>query len=203
MALRGVNLLSATMIVAEIGDLHRFASAPQLMAYLGLVPSEYSERPQTNPGSNNQDRQRPCAARAGGGRVDVPASGAQVGAVATPGGAYRRGDPGHRLESAKAVVSALSAFEQSRQAKRSGMHRCRSRARRLHLGSRTGGASSGCGLKEIRNGHAACRQQSGQRWENPRHCYEASGNGMTLDVRARQLPDESVVMPVTNPRISD
>ena len=24
--------------------------------------------------------------------------------------------------------------------------------------------------------------------------YEASGNGMTLDVRARQLPDESVVM---------
>ncbi len=42
MALRGVNLLSATTIVAEIGDLHRFASAPQLMAYLGLVPSEHS-----------------------------------------------------------------------------------------------------------------------------------------------------------------
>lgn len=42
MALRGVNLLSATTIVAEIGELHRFASAPQLMAYLGLVPSEYS-----------------------------------------------------------------------------------------------------------------------------------------------------------------
>ena len=42
MALRGVNLLTAVTIVAEIGDLHRFASAPQLMAYLGLVPSEYS-----------------------------------------------------------------------------------------------------------------------------------------------------------------
>lgn len=42
MALRGVNLLTATTIVAEIGDLTRFASAPQLMAYLGLVPSEYS-----------------------------------------------------------------------------------------------------------------------------------------------------------------
>lgn len=42
MALRGVNLLTATTVVAEIGDLKRFASAPQLMAYLGVVPSEYS-----------------------------------------------------------------------------------------------------------------------------------------------------------------
>jgi transposase len=42
MALRGVNLLTATIIVAEIGDLRRFASAPQLMAYLGVVPSEHS-----------------------------------------------------------------------------------------------------------------------------------------------------------------
>jgi transposase len=42
MALRGVNLLTATTILAEIGDLRRFASAPQLMAYLGVVPSEHS-----------------------------------------------------------------------------------------------------------------------------------------------------------------
>lgn len=42
MALRGVKLLTATTIAAEIGDLQRFANAPQLMAYLGLVPSEYS-----------------------------------------------------------------------------------------------------------------------------------------------------------------
>ena len=42
MALRGVSLLTATTIVAEIGDLKRFVSAPQLMAYLGVVPSEHS-----------------------------------------------------------------------------------------------------------------------------------------------------------------
>jgi transposase len=42
MALRGISLLTASTIVAEIGDLKRFASAPQLMAYLGLVPSEHS-----------------------------------------------------------------------------------------------------------------------------------------------------------------
>jgi transposase len=42
MALRGVSLLTATTIVAEIGDLRRFANAPQLMSYLGVVPSEHS-----------------------------------------------------------------------------------------------------------------------------------------------------------------
>jgi transposase len=42
MALRRMSLLIATTIVAELGDLKRFASAPQLMAYLGVVPSEHS-----------------------------------------------------------------------------------------------------------------------------------------------------------------
>ena len=40
MSLRGIALLNATTLVAELGDLHRFASAGQLMSYLGLVPSE-------------------------------------------------------------------------------------------------------------------------------------------------------------------
>lgn len=42
MALRGINRLTATTIVAEIGDLRRFPNAPQLMKYLGVVPSEHS-----------------------------------------------------------------------------------------------------------------------------------------------------------------
>ena len=42
MALRGIGLLSAVTIVAELGDLRRFRTAPELMAYLGLVPREYS-----------------------------------------------------------------------------------------------------------------------------------------------------------------
>lgn len=42
MALRGICLLAAVTVVAELGDLARFAGAPQLMAYLGLVPSEHS-----------------------------------------------------------------------------------------------------------------------------------------------------------------
>lgn len=41
-ALRGVQLLTAVIILAEVGDFRRFASPRELMAYLGLVPSEHS-----------------------------------------------------------------------------------------------------------------------------------------------------------------
>jgi len=40
MSLRGLALLNAATLVAELGDLHRFAHPSQLMSYLGLVPSE-------------------------------------------------------------------------------------------------------------------------------------------------------------------
>lgn len=41
-ALRGVALLVATGVVAELGDLTRFDHPKKLMSYLGLVPSEHS-----------------------------------------------------------------------------------------------------------------------------------------------------------------
>jgi len=40
--LRGIDTLSAMTILSELGDLRRFATAPQLMAAVGLVPSEHS-----------------------------------------------------------------------------------------------------------------------------------------------------------------
>ena len=42
MAMRGINLVTSMGVVAELGDLSRFTKATQLMAYLGLVPSEHS-----------------------------------------------------------------------------------------------------------------------------------------------------------------
>jgi transposase len=42
MAMRGFDLVAASALVAEIGDLSRFATARELMGYLGLVPSEHS-----------------------------------------------------------------------------------------------------------------------------------------------------------------
>jgi transposase len=41
-AMRGIAFLAAVTFVVEIGDVRRFYTAPQLMAYLGLVPSESS-----------------------------------------------------------------------------------------------------------------------------------------------------------------
>jgi len=41
-AMRGINLIAAVAILAEIGDLSRFQNPRELMAYLGLVPSESS-----------------------------------------------------------------------------------------------------------------------------------------------------------------
>ncbi len=41
-AMRGIDKLAATVLLAELGDISRFDSPKQLMAYLGLVPSEHS-----------------------------------------------------------------------------------------------------------------------------------------------------------------
>jgi transposase len=50
-ALRGVAPIVATTTVAEVGDMSRFAKPRQLMAYLGLVPSEDSSGESTHRGS--------------------------------------------------------------------------------------------------------------------------------------------------------
>jgi transposase len=41
-AMRGISLIVAATIAAELGDLSRFATPGMLMAYLGLIPSEHS-----------------------------------------------------------------------------------------------------------------------------------------------------------------
>jgi transposase len=48
--LRGLDLISAATLAAMIGDLTRFESPRQLMAYLGLVPSEQSSGGRTRRG---------------------------------------------------------------------------------------------------------------------------------------------------------
>jgi transposase len=50
MALRGINKLTAITIMAELGDISRFDSPTQLMAYVGLVPTVHSSGDKTNMG---------------------------------------------------------------------------------------------------------------------------------------------------------
>ncbi len=50
MALRGIKLISAMTIMAELGDITRFDSPRQLMSFVGLVPSESSSGPNRRQG---------------------------------------------------------------------------------------------------------------------------------------------------------
>jgi transposase len=59
-ALRGVQIITAVILAAELGDFARFASAPALMAYLGLIPSEHS---------SGETRRRGRITRTGNGHV--------------------------------------------------------------------------------------------------------------------------------------
>ncbi len=42
MCFKGIDFVAAVTLIAELGDLYRFEHPKQLMAYLGLVPSEHS-----------------------------------------------------------------------------------------------------------------------------------------------------------------
>jgi transposase len=50
-AFKGIGTLTALSFIVEIGDFRRFARAEQFMAFLGLVPSEYSSGGQRRLGS--------------------------------------------------------------------------------------------------------------------------------------------------------
>ena len=51
MALRGVDVITAMTVLAELGDLTRFETPRQLMSFLGLVPSEQSSGPRRRQGA--------------------------------------------------------------------------------------------------------------------------------------------------------
>lgn len=48
--IRGIDTLSALILIAEIGDFARFRSAPAFMSYIGLVPTESSSGEQRSQG---------------------------------------------------------------------------------------------------------------------------------------------------------
>ena len=51
MALRGVDVVTAMTVLAELGDITRFDSPRELMSFLGLVPSEHSSGPRQRQGA--------------------------------------------------------------------------------------------------------------------------------------------------------
>jgi Transposase IS116/IS110/IS902 family len=136
MALRGISLLAAVTVVAELGDLARFASAPQRMAYLGLVPSEHSSGKRERRGGISKTGNSHVR------RVLIEAAWTYRHAARKTAILQRRAErtppegPGDRMVGAKAAMSALSKPDGARQAQEPGLYRHCARARRLYLGYR-------------------------------------------------------------------
>jgi transposase len=70
-ALRGVQLIAAMTLVAELQDFMRFANPRQLMSYVGLVPGEYSSGPKRRQGAIGREVQ--TSGWAGVPAIDAPA----------------------------------------------------------------------------------------------------------------------------------
>ena len=125
MALRGVDLITAMTVLAELGDLTRFETPRQLMSFLGLVPSEHSSGPR---------RRQGAITKTGNGhvrRVLVEAAWelSLPGPQDRPSQAQGRRRPargaGHRLGGAEASVCPLLASLSRRQGEVSGVYRDR------------------------------------------------------------------------------
>jgi transposase len=140
-ALRGVAFITAVALVAELGDLTRFGHPRELMAYLGLVPSEYSRWPSVRRGAITKagnPHARRLLAEAAWAYQGIPRIGRQH--------AYRQ-------EALPKVVcdiawkaqtptdDALPAAGRAWESETKGRHRDRARAHGLHLGDCAGGVA--------------------------------------------------------------
>ena len=141
-AMRGVALIVAVTVAAEVGDFSRFANPRQLMAYLGLVPSERSSGSTVRRGGITK------AGNALARRVLIEGAWTYRMPARVSRKLHDRleplpdSDPRHRLEGADPAVRALSASGRRRQGQGGRHHRDRPRDGRLHLGDRPPGPAS-------------------------------------------------------------
>ena len=143
-AMRGIDLIAAVGVLAEIGDLSRFQNPRELMGYFGLVPTENSTGDKVKRGG---------ITKAGNGRarrILVEAAWSYISAAREPrqaakGGGRTKTRARDCVESANQTVRAIPLTRAEGQAANRNRHRDCPRAIRLHLGnqSRAHAASTG------------------------------------------------------------
>jgi hypothetical protein len=131
-ALRGLALVAAETLVAELGDITRFANPRQLMAYLGLVPSEHS---------SGAARRQGSITKAGNGAarrmlIELSVPGTHQPRTTAAAGGSAQANPRHHVEGARTAVSALSQARAGGKITHCGHDRDRSRTGGLCLGDR-------------------------------------------------------------------
>jgi hypothetical protein len=133
-ALRGVSLIVASVIVAEVGCFGRFDSPRQLIGLSRAEPLGAFERGHDPTRRHHQDWQ--CAGTNLPGRsgLDLPLSGPRNADHPRPARGFARADPQRGVESTGAAFGAVSQARRRRQAGAQGSRGNRARTGRLHLG---------------------------------------------------------------------
>ena len=142
-SLRGLALVAAATLVAEPGDITRFANPRQFMAYLGLVPSEHSSGGTRRQGGITKGRQWRGKADVDRGCVELPVSITDQSRSPPASGGLDQTDPGYRLEGSGTSVSTVPQTDARGKTEDRRHRRDRARAFGLRLGHRQGGASHG------------------------------------------------------------
>jgi len=213
-AMRGIAVVVAVTVVAEVGDFRRFTNARQLMAYLGLVPSEHSSGSRVRRGGITKIGN--SLAR----RVLIEG----VWTYRMPARVSRKIHD--RLEQLSAAIRDTAWKAQARlcarysrlaatgKPKGRGHHRYRSRDGRLHLGDRPGRPT--CArlitplnrISEEEADEESKVRTAGDRTTagNPRACYEPVHEPMLDPTRpgagrggCQQLPAEFIAGPAVSP----
>ena len=204
-ALRGMALVAAATLVAELGDITRFANPRQLMAYLGLVPSEHSSGGTRRQGgitkAGNGAARRMLIEAAWSYRFPARISREQLLRQEESGQA----NPRYRVEGPGTTVPSISQARPGGEAADRGHRRDRARAGGLRLGNRQTGAARPARdasiLAESRTKEVTSHQRHIQSWARlearsrpgePSFPLSA-GSHPTLDPRQRKLRDASPV----------
>ena len=189
MALRGVELVTAMTVLAELGDLTRFDSPRELMSFLGLVPSEHS---------SGGRRRRGGITKTGNGhvrRVLVEAA----WSYRFP--ARKTAHPRRKAQATAPAVQAIAWAAQKRLCARYWHLYCTTRARRSASfhdcgGLRAGGVPLGGGLRD--DGPASHHARIGLSDEPERRgivapcvCRASGDRVQCVGVRAWQAGEEN------------
>jgi Transposase IS116/IS110/IS902 family len=132
--LRGIDMLSALGLCAEIGERERFDHPAQLSAYLGIVPSEHTTGHQRRLGLITKAG---CTPTLGRGRLPLPSRPRRRRSARAPPTRPRTRDHPHLLQSATPAPRPLAPTQgRAAQTRRGRRCRDRPRTRRLLLGDR-------------------------------------------------------------------
>ena len=138
-AMRGIDLIAAVTVLAEIGDLSRSQTPRELMGYLGPRALRALHRGDCQARRHHQGWQQARAPHPGRSRLELPASSTCQPQEAAKGERDAERRARDRVESANSVVRTLPVADQERQAPECRHHGHCSRAVNFHLGDQSRG----------------------------------------------------------------